>query len=168
MNQPNPKNFPSYFNYYVQLSEGELTESLQKAHDTTQIILSRISEEKALHRYAEGKWSIKEVIQHLIDSERIFVYRALRFSRNDKTALPGFEQDDYVAASHADQRSMAELAHEYAMVRNSTIALFGSFSRDMLAAVGTANNREVSVEQIGRACVGHEIHHMNVIKEKYL
>ncbi len=168
MKKAAPKTFPAYYNYYMELSEGELVESLKKAHDTTQIILTRISEEKAAFAYAPGKWTIKEIVQHLIDSERIYSYRALRFARQDKIELPGFEQDDYAAAAYANNRSMADLAHEYAMVRNATVALFESFTPEMLSSRGVANKREVTVESIGRVCVGHEIHHMNVIKERYL
>lgn len=152
----------------MELSEGELVESLKKAHDTTQIILTRIDEEKAMYRYAPGKWTIKEIIQHLIDSERIYAYRALRFARHDATELAGFEQDDYVAVADANRRTMAELAHEFAMVRNATLALFESFTPDMLDKTGIANKSKVTVASIGRVCVGHEIHHMNVIKTKYL
>lgn len=163
-----PKAFPAYYNYYISLSEGDVVSNLRKAHDTTQIILSKISDETAEKAYAEGKWTIKEVIQHLIDSERIFGYRALRFSRADATPLSGFEQDDYVAVAHANKRSMASLAREFAFVRNAHIALFESFDQEMLARVGKANKTEASVESIGRVIVGHETHHMNIIKERYL
>lgn len=168
MNKSAPKSFPAYYNYYMELSEGELVESLKKAHDTTQIILTRINEEQAMYRYAPGKWTIKEIVQHLIDSERIYAYRALRFARQDATELAGFEQDDYVAVADANRRSMADLAHEFAMVRNATVALFESFTAEMLEKEGVANKSRVTVASIGRVCVGHEIHHMDVIKSKYL
>ena len=167
-NTEQPKSFPAYYNYYISLSTGDLVSNMRKAHDTTQIILSRISEEKAGQAYAPGKWTIKEVIQHLIDSERIFAYRALRFARADKTPLNGFEQDDYVTASHANERSMQSLMREFACVRDASIALFEHFTADMLQAAGTANKTEATVESIGRVIVGHEIHHMDVIKSKYL
>lgn len=163
-----PKAFPAYYTYYISLSEGDIVTNLRKAHDTTQIILSRISEETAGTAYAPGKWTIKEVIQHLIDSERIFGYRALRFARADQTALTGFEQDDYVAVADANARSMASLAREFAFVRDSNIALFESFTAEALTRTGKANKTEVSVESIGRVIVGHETHHMNIIKERYL
>jgi len=168
MNKSAPKSFPAYYNYYIELSEGELVDSLTKAHDTTQIILTRISEKQAMYSYAPGKWTIKEMVQHLIDSERIYAYRALRFARHDETELSGFEQDDYAAVAGANERTMADLAHEFAMVRNSTVALFESFTPDMLSREGVANQRRVTVESIGRVCVGHEIHHLNIIKSKYL
>ena len=163
-----PKSFPAYYNYYISLSTGDLVNNMRKAHDTTQIILSRISEEKASQSYAPGKWTIKEIIQHLIDSERIFAYRALRFARADKTPLSGFEQDDYVAVSQANDRSMQSLMREYACVRDASIALFEHFTPEMLQQTGTANKTEATVESIGRVIVGHEIHHMDVIKSKYL
>lgn len=168
MNKSAPKSFPAYYNYYMELSEGELVESLKKAHDTTQIILTSISEQQAMYRYAPGKWTIKEIVQHLIDSERIYAYRALRFARQDQTELSGFEQDDYAAVADANRRSMADLAHEFAMVRNATVALFESFTSEMLEKEGVANKSRVTVSSIGRVCVGHEIHHMDVIKSKYL
>ncbi len=166
--QETPKAFPAYYNYYISLAPGNLVTNMRKAHDTTQIILSRISEEKAGEAYAPGKWTIKEIIQHLIDSERIFAYRALRFARADKTALSGFEQDNYVASSNANNRSMLSLMREYACVRDASIALFEHFDEEMLNRRGTANKTEATVESIGRVIVGHEIHHMDVIKSKYL
>jgi uncharacterized damage-inducible protein DinB len=168
MNKTAPKSFPAYYNYYIELSEGELVDSLIKAHDTTQVILTRISEKQAMHSYALGKWTIKEIVQHLIDSERIYTYRALRFARQDASELSGFEQDDYAAVAEGNRRTMADLAHEFAMVRNATIALFESFTPAMLEKEGIANKSQVTVGSIGRVCVGHEIHHMNVIKAKYL
>lgn len=163
-----PKAFPAYYNYYISLSEGHLATNLRKAHDTTQIILSRISDADAEKGYAPGKWTIKEITQHLIDSERIFAYRALRFARADETALMGFEQDDYIATAHANKRSMHSLMREYACVRDASIALFESFDAEMMERIGTANKTEATVESIGRVIVGHEIHHMDVIKSKYL
>lgn len=166
--QETPKAFPAYYNYYISLAPGNLVTNMRKAHDTTQIILSRISEEQASKAYAPGKWTIKEIIQHLIDSERIFAYRALRFARADKTPLSGFEQDDYVIQSQANKRSMQSLMREYACVRDASIALFEHFNEDMLSERGIANKTEATVESIGRVIVGHEIHHMDVIKSKYL
>lgn len=163
-----PKAFPAYYNYYISLSEGDIVTNLRKAHDTTQIILSRISEETAETAYEPSKWTIKEVIQHLIDSERIFGYRALRFARADQTPLAGFEQDEYVDVAQANVRTMAALAREFAFVRNANIALFESFNTDMLGRTGKANKTEASVESVGRVIVGHETHHMNIIKERYL
>ncbi len=163
-----PKAFPAYYNYYISLSEGDLAANLRKAHDTTQIILSRISDADAEKGYAPGKWTIKEIIQHLIDSERIFAYRALRFARADETPLMGFEQDDYVAMAYANKRSMQALMREFACVRDASIVLFESFDTEMLERIGTANKTEATVESIGRVIVGHEIHHMDVIKSKYL
>ncbi|MFN3529211.1 MAG: DinB family protein [Bacteroidia bacterium] len=163
-----PKAFPAYYNYYISLSEGDLVSNMRKAHDTTQIILSRISDEDAEKSYAEGKWTIKELIQHLIDSERIFAFRALSIARGEQTPLPGYEHNDYVTASDANRRTMYNLMREFACVRDASIALFESFSPAMLAKKGIANKTEATVESIGRVIVGHEIHHMNIIKERYL
>lgn len=163
-----PKSFPAYYNYYVSLSEGDLVSNLRKAHDTTQIILSRISETQAENAYEAGKWTIKEVVQHLIDAERIFAYRALCIARADATPLPGYDHEAYVGVSQANQRSMQSLMREFACVRDASIALFETLDTEMLARTGMANKTEVSAESIGRVIVGHEIHHMNIIKEKYL
>lgn len=120
------------------------------------------------YRYAEGKWTIKEIIQHLIDAERVFAYRALRISRNDKTALPGFEENDYVANTYANERHLQSLLTEMSIVRQSTLALFKSFSEEQLKRVGIASNNEISVRAIGFVIVGHQKHHQNIFKEKYL
>ena len=119
-------------------------------------------------RYAEGKWTIKDIILHLIDAERIFAYRALRIARNDNTALPGFEENDYVVAANANNREYESLLAEYETVRNATISLFETFSSEDLLRLGTASNNSVSVRAIGYIMLGHELHHKNVILERYL
>ena len=118
--------------------------------------------------YDKGKWTIKEVIQHLIDSERIFSYRALRFARMDKTDLPGFEQNDYVPASKASNRSLASLMNEFKSVRNATIDLFKSLNNEMLKSIGTANGFPFSAEAVGYITAGHCFHHADIIRERYL
>jgi uncharacterized damage-inducible protein DinB len=120
------------------------------------------------YQYAEGKWTIKEIIQHLIDSERVFSYRALRISRNDKTPLPGFDENDYVANSNGKERSLQSLLTEMAVVRQSTLSLFNSFSHEQLTKIGNASNREVSVRAIGFIIIGHQKHHQKVFSERYL
>ena len=119
-------------------------------------------------RYAEGKWTIKDIILHLIDAERIFAYRALRIARNDKTALPGFEENDYVVAANANNRGYESLLAEYETVRNVSISLFETFTSEELLRLGTASNNSVSVRAIGYIMLGHELHHKNVILERYL
>lgn len=125
-------------------------------------------EEKLIYRYAEGKWTIKDIVQHLIDAERIFAYRALRFSRNDPNDLPGFDENAYVEEAHANQRNLEGLLKEFEMVRRSTIELFQSFSAEDLLKNGTASGNQMSVRALGFIISGHLIHHFNIIRERYL
>jgi len=124
--------------------------------------------EKLNYRYAQNKWTIKEILVHIIDDERIYAYRALCFARNDKTELPGFEQDDYALHSRANERSLENILEEYEAVRNATIALFNGLPEDSLLRMGTANNNKATVRAMAYHIAGHELHHMNIIKEKYL
>lgn len=117
--------------------------------------------------YAPGKWTAKDIIQHLIDAERVFSYRALRFARNDKTLLPGFEENEYAATAEASKRTMDDLLNEYYLVRDSSIKLFRSFNDEMLMREGIIPSGNVSVLAIGFIMPGHTIHHLNVIKERY-
>jgi hypothetical protein len=119
-------------------------------------------------RYAPDKWTIKELLCHLIDSERIFAYRALRFSRNDKTPLSGFEEKDYAVQANAHSRSVASIANEIKRLRATTLDLYKSFSDEMLQRTGTANNSSLSVLNLGFIIPGHETHHLNVLRERYL
>lgn len=120
------------------------------------------------HRYAPGKWTIKDVIQHLIDCERVFAYRALRFARADTTGLSGFDQNSFAANAATERRALDELLAEHAAVRAGTIALFRSFDAAMLLRIGTANGNPFSVRALGWAIAGHEHHHLNVIEQRYL
>lgn len=119
-------------------------------------------------RYAEGKWTIKDIIQHLIDAEHVFSYRALRISRNDKTPLPGFNENDYVDNTNANVRSIQDLLTEFSAVRQSTMLLFKSFSEEQLIRMGIASNAAVSVRAIGFIIIGHQKHHQKVFQERYL
>jgi uncharacterized damage-inducible protein DinB len=141
-----------------------LAESLKT---TTDFILS-IPEEKLTHRYAEGKWTIKEILVHLIDDERIYAYRALRFARNDKTELPGFEQDDYALHSGANEREIKDILKEFATVRNATISLFEGFNDEALLRAGVASGNIMSVRAAAYHIAGHEMRHIKIIKARYL
>lgn len=131
-------------------------------------LVRSIPEEKGLHRYAEGKWTIKEVLNHLQDVERVMAYRALRFSRNDKTDLPGFEENDYGPEANAHARTISQLADEMERLRRSTLDLFSSFSEEMMQRQGTANKKNVSVLALGYIIAGHEVHHFKLFNERYL
>jgi len=164
------KDYGSYYGIYINLVPRGITlsEALDIDNGPLMSTLSGLSEEQALHRYAPDKWSIKEVIMHLTDAERIFSYRALRYARKDKTPLMGFEQDDFVVHAHADDIPLSELLETFKLQRKSTEALFQSFTTDMVNSSGIASNYEMTVRAIGFFFLAHEIHHVNIIKERYL
>ena len=127
-----------------------------------------IPSEKGTHRYEEGKWSINQIIAHIIDTERVFCYRALSFARGETASLPGYDHNSYAWNSRADLRSLDSLRKELEVVRQSSLALFNSFDNDQLTSSGVANENPISVRSIGFIIVGHEIHHSGVISERYL
>lgn len=127
----------------------------------------RLPEERALHRYAPGKWSVKEVLGHLADAERIYAYRALRFAREDATPLPGFEEDLYVPAGRFDARPLRGLLDEWNAVRAATLALFRGLDGEALLRRGVANGKSVSVRTLAWLAVGHAQHHLDVLRERY-
>ncbi|MBK8227915.1 MAG: DinB family protein [Flavobacteriales bacterium] len=167
--RPASSEFAAYYLPYIARCEGDdLMAVLKLASERFESMTASLPEAMGDHRYAEGKWSIKEVLQHLIDCERVFAYRALRFARNDATELHGFDEDAYAPAAEADRRSMPDLRSEHAAVRAASIALFGSFTRAMLLRHGTANGNHFSVRALGWAIAGHEQHHLDVINQRYL
>ena len=131
-------------------------------------ILETLDDKQSLFRYADGKWSVKEILGHLTDTERIMGYRALCIARNDMTDLPGYDHDTYVAASNFDERSLYDLLEDYAIVRKSTVSLFQSFRNEMLLRKGTVNENPFSVRAIGYVIAGHEMYHIEILKDKYL
>ncbi|MGH2667933.1 MAG: DinB family protein [Gemmatimonadales bacterium] len=159
---------PFYGTYVSKVPEGDLLEALEAQRRETQALLKAIPEAKALHRYAPGKWSVKEVVGHLADTERVFCYRALRFARGDQTPLAGFDEKAYVPAGGFDARPVADLAAELDAVRRATIALLGSLDAAALARRGTADGKEVSVRALAYIIAGHERHHFAILRERYL
>ena len=160
---------PDHFHTYVKLVSGQsLTEAFQLHQTSLKQTLVGTPAEKWEYRYAPGKWSVKEMVQHVIDTERIFCYRALRFARKDTTPLAGFDENDYAAASQADSRSKADLLLELSTVQQSSAQLFASFSQEQLNAAGVASGKEVYVGGMGYIIVGHGLHHRNVLISKYL
>src|SRR5215208_1956570 len=159
---------PYYSKYTDLVPDGDILSILGQQIDDTLALLGTISEAQADSRYAEGKWSIKEVVGHMIDTERIFGYRALRFARNDRTPLSGFEQDDYVShGSFAEQR-LSDLAREFEHVRRANIYLFRGLASEAWDRRGRASDNEVSVRALAYIIAGHELHHMGIIRTKYL
>lgn len=159
---------PYYDSFIRKFGNAELLETLEASGDDQAGFFATIPVELLHYQYAAGKWTIPEIIVHLIDAERIFAYRALRFARNDSTPLEGFEENDYVPQSRANMRSMEEIIAEFRAVRAATICLFASFSDAELLRTGTANGFTMSVRALGFAIAGHAVHHCEVIKERYL
>lgn len=159
---------PFYKPYIDGLGDVDLFDILNDSLKITLETLSDLPEDKQTYRYARKKWTIKELIQHIIDAERVLTYRALRFSRNDATDLQGFDEDWYVANSNGNERDFADILEEFTLVRKSTISLFKSFRNKMLPMIGTANGSEMSVRALGFVIAGHHMHHFRIIQEKYL
>lgn len=163
-------NFAEYFKHYTSLVDTsiDIDEILNEVHRETIELLDLVTEVQGGYAYEQGKWTIKELLVHMIDTERIFCNRALRFARNDKTDLPGFDHDIYVSHSNANERNLADIMNEFDLVRAATIALFKGFSTEMLNQKGTANDNPLTVMAIGYIIAGHERHHVNILKERYL
>lgn len=157
----------SYRPYISTLQSDDLLTSFKEIHRQSEFLYGSYPEDKWEYRYENGKWTVKEILGHLCDCERIFSTRALRFARNDQTPLPGFEQNDYTPESNVAHRSVADLLEEWSYLRNATIKMFENFSPQMLQRKGTASGWTISVEAIGFVLVGHEKHHQNVFKERY-
>ncbi len=168
--KPNPDEYPAYAKMYIDLlpDDGRLLEHLGAGLRATGELLRFLPEEQLLYRYDEGKWTIKEVLLHVIDDERIYAYRALRFARGDQTELPGFEQDDYVPLSGANGRSIDSLLCELEAVRDATLQLYGGLPEEALQRSGIANENRASVRALGYHIAGHELHHMRLVRERYL
>jgi hypothetical protein len=159
---------PYYEKYIALVPDGDVLSILEEQMLDTQSLLRSLPAAVSTYRYAPGKWSVNELIGHVIDSERIFAARALRFARNDPTPLPGFEQDDYVRNSNFDEYPIAELASEWESVRRSTVFLFKHLEEPAWMRRGVANNAEVSVRALAYIIAGHELHHREILDTRYL
>ncbi|MBL0342640.1 MAG: DinB family protein [Bacteroidetes bacterium] len=160
---------PDWYKGYVAALDGaDFIEVLKKQRDATPEFMNKINAELWDFAYAPGKWTIKEVLMHLIDCERIFCYRALCFARGDKSELPGFDENSYAVNSGCKNRTADSIQREYVALRNSTLELFSNFDQEMLYQTGTANGKLFSVKLSGVIIAGHEKHHINIIKERYL
>ncbi|WP_076420286.1 DinB family protein [Pontibacter lucknowensis] len=166
---PNPAEYDEFFNSYIgNANTDDLLSALAASEEYIVNFMLSLKEQQLNHRYQPGKWSIKEMLVHMADTERIFAYRALCFARNDKKELPGFDENAYAENSKADTRQITSILAEYAAVRQATIELFKGFDDEMLNHTGIASGRRVSVRALGFAILGHEIHHLNIIKQRYL
>lgn len=171
-NIPKPKQgeYPEYFEkYYSNLpADANLLALLTQSNMDTIDVVTSVDEETLQFRYAEGKWSIREIIQHLMDSERVFAYRAMRIARGDKSENPGYDENEYAANSFADDRNIMDMVREFSLLRASTIELFKSLNDEALQQIGFANGYNVTPAAIGYAIAAHEMHHLKVIEQKYL
>lgn len=168
MSKPSPEKYPAYVQEYInQVPEDNLDPAFKNQAAIIEQFLTGITEEKSMYSYAPGKWTIKEMLLHITDAERIFSYRALCFARKEKTSLPGFEEDEYAANSNANERSWKSIVEEFFAVRKATELLFNSFSEATMQIVGNANNKPTSVASIGFIALGHFYHHKKILEERY-
>ena len=166
--RPLPTTFPSYFNSYIKLiPEGNLMAALISNTQKAETFFSLISEKQSLYKYAEEKWTVKEILQHVIDTERIFAYRVLAIARKETAVLPSFDENKYGANSLANRRTWKDLTEEFQVVRQSTILLFNSLPPGSMDLNGKVNDYEMTVLALGYTVAGHVRHHMNIIRERY-
>ncbi len=169
MNRPLETEYaPDYQGYVDQVSEGDIMQVLRSEIDDLDVLLSRVPAEKETYAYADGKWTIREVVGHLIDGERVFGYRALCIARGEKQNLPGFDQNDYMATAPYNQVELEDLLSEIRLARLSNIAMFRSLDEEAWNRAGTANNNQVTVRAIAFIMAGHVRHHLKVLRERYL
>jgi hypothetical protein len=168
ISRPKPDEYPTAYKDYIdKVPDGDLLAILEGQMKEKLARLGTLDPERARFRYAEGKWSVTEVVGHINDGERIFAYRALRFARGDETPLPGFEENDYVPAGRFDRRTLAEVLDEAAAVRAASLALFRGLPVESFDRRGLANEKEISVRALAWVIAGHERHHLGVLRERY-
>ncbi|CAN5244564.1 DinB family protein [soil metagenome] len=166
--RPDPSEYAEWYaGYIARVPGGDVVASLRDGRERMKEALGALPESIGDHRYAEGKWTVRTVIGHMIDAERIFSYRALRIARGDATPLPSFDENAYAAAAEADERRVAELVAELLAVRDSTVRLFASLPEAAWTRTGTASNASVSVRAIAFITAGHSLHHLSILKDRY-
>jgi uncharacterized damage-inducible protein DinB len=169
IHRPDPSEYDPYYERYISLVQtDDMAATLQKQAQETRDLLGKVSTEKADFRYAPGKWSVKEVVGHINDTERIMSYRVLRISRGDQTPIEGFEQDDYVAGGKFACRTLDNLLQEFMTIRNATIQLIRHLDPEAAERRGTANQKQISARAVIYIIAGHELHHRRILQEKYL
>lgn len=168
-NKPEQGEYAAYFEPYIAMvPEGDIVATLERQADETVILLKGLSDEQASFRYGESKWSIKEVLGHLADAERIMSYRLLTIARGDTIPLPGFEENDYVREAGFDRESLANLLANFLAVRSSTVQLVKSLSEEAWTRTGNANGYPTSVRALAAIIASHELHHRKILMERYL
>lgn len=169
MQRPDPSEYFEYYGTYIgKVPEGDILEILQSQSDETDKLLRGLPEEAGDKRYAPDKWTIKQVVAHVIDTERVFAFRALAFARKDPTRLPSFEQDAYAEQARVEERSLTDLADEWRSVRRATIHLFRTFDEEVSQRRGVASESTFSVRAVAYIVAGHEIHHRSILVDRYL
>jgi len=167
--RPAASEYDPYYERYISLIKGDdIVATLQRQAQETRDLLSKISAERGEFRCAPGKWSVKEVLGHVNDTERIMSYRVLRIARGDKTPIEGFEQDDYIASGKFGRRTVDDLLQEFATIRNATVQLVRHLDAEAAERSGTANHKEITARAIVYIIAGHELHHRRILQEKYL
>ncbi|TYP91938.1 DinB superfamily protein [Fodinibius salinus] len=167
-NHPQPDEYGTFYRGYIeQVTSSNVLQMLIQQGQETYTLIQQLTPKQASYRYADDKWSVKEVIGHLIDTERIMAYRALCISRGETKSLPGYDQDQYVAQANFEERSLQNLSSEYDTQRNANISLFNNLSEQQIMRKGTANDETVSVRALVYIIAGHERHHLNILEEKY-
>ena len=167
MNRPQTHEYPAWGETYIKLVDGNVVEILEKqATEFADFINSLV--QKADYAYAPGKWTIKELVGHIVDTERILIYRLTSFARAERQHLPGFEEDDYVANAHFSDRSLSSFSEEFSLLRKSNLYLIKSLTEAELDRIGTASNRQISVRALVYVLAGHIMHHTAIIKDRYL
>lgn len=166
--RPQADEFPVYYKGYIDTVADDVLLELENQIESLPKFLSAISEEKASFAYAEGKWTIKEVLGHMLDTERIMSYRALCFARRDETALPGFDENVYVKHAHFNDRTLQSLLDEFVVLRKSTMYLLKSFNQEELNRSGISNDKPITVRALIFILAGHVNHHQHILKERYL
>ena len=169
MNRPIESEYASFYQGYIdQVSENEILPVLRSQMDDLDVLLDKVTPEKETYAYAEGKWSIRELIGHLIDGERVFGYRAFCIGRGEKQNLPGFDQDDYMLTAPYNQIDLEDLLSELRLIRLGNMAMFRTFDEESWSRVGNANGSPVTARALAFVMAGHVRHHMNVLRERYL
>jgi len=171
MSRPVSKEYAEFFQPYMDIiptDDSGLNELLESSLEACNSLFHSLGPDKEDYRYAEGKWTIKELLQHIVDSERVFAYRALRFSRNDSTQLPGFDENLYAENCEVTHRSLASLLEEFNWLRKSNIQMFAFMDETMLKRMGRIDGNQISVRALGFIICGHVLHHLKVIEERYL
>ena len=167
--RPEKNEYAPYYDRYVLLvPDGEVVETLERQSEDTLALLRGVGEERAAHRYEEDKWSIKQVVGHLVDTERIFAYRALAIARGEQKPLPGMDQNEYMAGANFDARTLADLAEEFKHVRRANVLMLRGLPVEAWSRRGVASDNEVTVRALAYIIAGHEAHHVQILRTRYL